>query len=636
MGSASPLNDPSPAGGARHAGTGAMPMALRLRLRLRLVAVVMVVAAAAAALCAAAPAPAYAQTLGEIPADGISVQRDGTRVTIDWQDADGATEYLVVLYVGSLIADAWYATSSIITDLELSPGAQYTIKATPYKGSERGVERELAVVAVDDAVSPSDTTAPVITLNGPAAVYVALGGPYAEQGATCTDETDPAPVLTTSGAVNVNLAGSYAVTYACTDMSGNSDTAVRTVTVAPGTTGPRPGIAELAGAIDSLARAIEGLVPRVEALEADVARLDAALKGRTEPPATGTGGGGGGEANSTDARGDTDVAKRAMLRLINEERRSAGLAPVALGDNAAAQRHAENMLDGCFASHWGLDGLKPYMRYALAGGVQYNAENVNGLGFCVGPGYVRVNLEVEVAEAMRGLMASPGHRDNILDPSHTAVSLGIAADEFNAVMVQHFEHGFVSHLEEPPVLSEDGLLSMSVALDGVHAAGISDPKGLSITVLYDPPPRNLTVGQVVRTFCYSAGEPVAILVRPPDPGYAWNSHGTYTSPGGCPDPYDVPPGSPPPSSPEEAVSLHGDAVRDSASIPPQRHDIPIVVSDTWDLSGGVFELGARTGSLTERPGVYTLVVFYQDGTGGHVTIMNHPIFHKMERPGGYD
>ena len=309
MGSASPLNGPYPTGGARHAGAGVMPMALLM----------VVAAVVAVALCASA-APAYAQTLGEIPADGISVQRDGTRVSIDWQDADGATRYLVQMYIGTLHADSLFVTDSILANKELRPGVLYTITATPYADSRAGVTRELAVIKVDDAPPPPDTTAPVITLNGPAAVSAILngtyvergatctddtdasprlavdsagidtsilspppqnvtytctdssgnaatatrtvtvterdaappvitlngpsavsimqGGTYAEPGASCTDDTDPSPVLTTSGAVNANLAGLYAVTYTCTDSSGNAATSTRTVTVEPRTAQP--------------------------------------------------------------------------------------------------------------------------------------------------------------------------------------------------------------------------------------------------------------------------------------------------------------------------------------------------------------------------------------------------------------
>ena len=74
--------------------------------------------------------------------------------------------------------------------------------------------------------------------------------------------------------------------------------------------------------------------------------------------------------------------KVAMLEMINEQRRLASVPPLRLGDNKAAQLHAEAMRDDCFVSHWDTDGLKPYMRYSLTGGYQYNAENVGGFYDC--------------------------------------------------------------------------------------------------------------------------------------------------------------------------------------------------------------------------------------------------------------
>ena len=72
-----------------------------------------------------------------------------------------------------------------------------------------------------------------------------------------------------------------------------------------------------------------------------------------------------------------------MLELINEERVRRGVPPVELGDNWAAQLHVESALENCFFSHWGIDGLKPYMRYSLAGGYQSNGENGSGGGLCI-------------------------------------------------------------------------------------------------------------------------------------------------------------------------------------------------------------------------------------------------------------
>ena len=42
--------------------------------------------------------------------------------------------------------------------------------------------------------------------------------------------------------------------------------------------------------------------------------------------------------------------KRYMLELINAERAKVGVSPVVLGDNVAAQMHAESALESCFSS----------------------------------------------------------------------------------------------------------------------------------------------------------------------------------------------------------------------------------------------------------------------------------------------
>ena len=76
-------------------------------------------------------------------------------------------------------------------------------------------------------------------------------------------------------------------------------------------------------------------------------------------------------------------AKHYMLELINVERRRAGVSAVTMGDNVAAQLHADSSLENCTSSHWGIDGLKPYMRYSLAGGYQSNGENGSGLDYCI-------------------------------------------------------------------------------------------------------------------------------------------------------------------------------------------------------------------------------------------------------------
>ena len=65
--------------------------------------------------------------------------------------------------------------------------------------------------------------------------------------------------------------------------------------------------------------------------------------------------------------------------MINEERAIEKLRPVVLDEFASriATQHAREMALNDYASHWGLDGLKPYHRYSLAGGTDATQENVS-------------------------------------------------------------------------------------------------------------------------------------------------------------------------------------------------------------------------------------------------------------------
>ena len=176
-----------------------------------------------------------------------------------------------------------------------------------------------------------------------------------------------------------------------------------------------------------------------------------------------------------------------MLELINERRESAGLGPVVLGDNVAAQVHADASLANCFSSHWGIDGLQPYMRYSLAGGYQYNAENGSGLDYCVrsNDGYRSLgSIRGKIRQTMSGWMSSPGHRDNILNKHHKKVNIGLAWDVYNFRAYQHFEGDHVHH-EQPPSI-ESGILRLEGATK--NGATLGGNRDLSVQIYYDAPP----------------------------------------------------------------------------------------------------------------------------------------------------
>jgi hypothetical protein len=74
-----------------------------------------------------------------------------------------------------------------------------------------------------------DKTAPVITLTGPASIYVDKGTPYNDAGATAMDETDGdiSGSIKVFNPVNINVEDTYWVTYNVSDKAGNAATEVK-------------------------------------------------------------------------------------------------------------------------------------------------------------------------------------------------------------------------------------------------------------------------------------------------------------------------------------------------------------------------------------------------------------------------
>ena len=327
--------------------------------------------------------------------------------------------------------------------------------------------------------------------------------------------------------------------------------------------------------------------------------------------------------------------KRYMLELINGERKKVGLNAVTLGNNVAAQLHADAALEGCFSSHWGLDGLKPYMRYSLAGGYQSNGENGSGLDYCIkaSDGYNAArDIRSRIRQAMTGWMSSPGHRRNLLDPQHKRVNIGIAWDRYNTAMYQHFEGGYVEYNTLPSIT--DGVLSLSGR--GSNGMWFDGNRDLGVQIYYDPPTQSLTPGQVARTYCYDNGRRVAALREPLSGGYFWTTHEFTTTHHPCPDPYDVPANAPPPGSPREAHRAWEQAYNASQLLQPQPVTVPWVTATKWTASGTSFAVTADISEIIDRhgDGVYTLMLWGKIG-GASVVISQYSIFLGVAPPDTY-
>ena len=324
-----------------------------------------------------------------------------------------------------------------------------------------------------------------------------------------------------------------------------------------------------------------------------------------------------------------------MLDLINAERGRAGTGPVVLGNNIAAQLHAESALANCFSGHWGLDGLKPYMRYSLAGGYQSNGENGHGSDYCIKASdrYRPISsIQAEVREAMAGWMDSPGHRRNILDPSHIKVNIGIAWDRYNVKMFQHFEGDYVEYQHLPEI--EDGVLRMSGRAR--NGARLGSRRDLGVQIFHDPPPASLTPGQVARTYCYDNGLHVASLRERLTDGSFWTEDQFTTTYSPCPDPADIPTDAPPARSHSEANRLWQEAYSRSTLTPKRAITVPWIDAAEFRGDGEAFDVEANMREVISKhgEGVYSIVVWgLIDGQGE--VISEYSIFHGVTPPDTY-
>ncbi len=308
-------------------------------------------------------------------------------------------------------------------------------------------------------------------------------------------------------------------------------------------------------------------------------------------------------------------AREYALQLINNARTAAGLNAVTLDDNTAAQSHAEDMRANCVTGHWGTDGLKPYMRYTLAGGEEYSSENVSGSGFCpTNPDrYISETIDAHIDEAMDGLMNSPGHLRNILNPNHRKVNIGISYQRPNLWLVQLFVGDYAKYTTKPKI--KDGILSLAgTAMNGVVVSG----KSIGIQIYYDQSPYPLTRGQLHNTTCGNNGRIIASLREPPGTNSYYTTHAYSQSGTRCRDPYNVSPDTPPASSYFDP--------KVGGTVPYQHNAIWITAND-WSVTNDTFNVSADISDLLDQHGngVYTILL-WGEINGERTPISEYSIF----------
>lgn len=138
-------------------------------------------------------------------------------------------------------------------------------------------------------------------------------------------------------------------------------------------------------------------------------------------------------------RTDNEDEQR-LFRMVNQERIANGLTPLRWNKDLAevGRGHANDMLERCYFSHINPESQGPVGRLSATG--NFYAGSLLGENLA---------LAHTVDSAHRGLMQSPSHRRNILDPKFEDLGVGAIQNPPHGIMfVQMF--GGSAQLTHPP------------------------------------------------------------------------------------------------------------------------------------------------------------------------------------------
>jgi len=210
-----------------------------------------------------------------------------------------------------------------------------------------------------------------------------------------------------------------------------------------------------------------------------------------------------------------------ILGVVNQDRATNGTAPVSIDYNRAAQQHADSMLYYDYFSHFDTQGLKPYMRYSMLGGLGGDFENVAYLSY-TGPHFTSTSsVEAAVKTLEESMMyndsacCNNGHKYNILNPLHNFLSIGVAYNSTTVFFDEEFENNYISlsfnstsASSKPPFyVTMTGVPSQGAPTPlGIYIAYDSTPKAESSAVL-DAGPHEYTPGSLIGGVLPASGFP---------------------------------------------------------------------------------------------------------------------------------
>lgn len=195
------------------------------------------------------------------------------------------------------------------------------------------------------------------------------------------------------------------------------------------------------------------------------------------------------------------VLKHRLVEEINKSRAEAKLPPVSYAEDLSrvADEHCREMVREGYVSHWNRAGLKPYMRYTLAGITDATEENVWSLW--------KTDLDTspeglwrEILAGHRSFLAeqppNDGHRRSVLGPRHTHVGIGIAYDRQGLRLVEVFGARYAKLKALPQRVA----LKKTLELEGRRLDPRLDVFGVSL--FFEPFPQPMTLEQLKATGAY--------------------------------------------------------------------------------------------------------------------------------------
>ncbi len=211
---------------------------------------------------------------------------------------------------------------------------------------------------------------------------------------------------------------------------------------------------------------------------------------------------------------DLNELKQYALTILNNERQKYGVPPLQLydPDPNPAQLHAEELVKYNYISHWNKEGLKPNTRWAKYGYIWFGvSESISILRYYEGKAsWSTQSLKDAINESIMNMIyhdeeSNWGHRDDLLDPIHNKVAIGIAWDEDSFAIVLDCINDHIKWTRKPVIVNNRLVMEGSIS---VRFMPTSFPY-LYVYVFKDETPKPLRDPEIQRPHSWSYGELVA-------------------------------------------------------------------------------------------------------------------------------